>query len=99
MCAGNIITVDVRIGRHCIINLDCTIGHDAEISDFVTLYPGVNVSGGTVIGECVEMGTGSRIIQGIRISPGSVVGAGAVVVKDISEAGTYVGVPARRMKQ
>lgn len=97
VCAGTIITVDVCIGDHVIINLDCTIGHDVRINDFVTVYPGVNISGGVVVGECAELGTGTQIVQGKGICAGSIVGAGAVVVKDIVEEGTYVGVPARKL--
>ncbi len=33
ICAGNIITVDIEIGRNNIINLDCTVGHDVVLSD------------------------------------------------------------------
>lgn len=96
ICAGCIITVDICIGRHNIINLDCTIGHDAVLADFVTLYPSVNVSGQVKIGECTEIGTGANIIQGKRIGDTTVIGAGAVVVRDIEKPGTYIGVPARR---
>lgn len=98
ICAGSIITVDGNIGNHVIVNLDCTIGHDANLDDFVTLYPSVNVSGNVHLGECVEMGTGSKIIQGLNVSNNSIVGAGAVVVRNIEEPGTYVGVPAKRIK-
>ena len=59
VCAGNIITVDAVIGRHNIINLDCTVGHDARLADFVTLYPSVNVSGHVHIGNTTEIGTGA----------------------------------------
>jgi sugar O-acyltransferase (sialic acid O-acetyltransferase NeuD family) len=45
ICAGNIITTNIRIGRHVHINLDCTIGHDAVLGDFATLSPGVHISG------------------------------------------------------
>ena len=67
ICAHTIITVNIEIGAHVIINLDCTIGHDAILEDFVTLYPSVNVSGITHIGYCVELGTGTQIIQGKMI--------------------------------
>ncbi len=97
LCAGTILTVDISIGRHAIINLGCTIGHDAKIGDFVTIYPGANVSGQAVVGERVELGTGMQVLQGIHICAGCIVGAGAVVVRDITEEGTYVGVPARRL--
>lgn len=98
-CAGTILTVDISLGRHVIVNWDCTIGHDAVLEDFVTLYPSVNISGNTVLGRGVEMGTGSQIIQGLTVSAGAIVGAGAVVVKDIKEAGTYVGAPARKLQR
>lgn len=98
ICAGNIITVDIIIGNHVIVNLDCTIGHDAIIHDFVTLYPSVNVSGITEIDECVELGTGVQIIQGKKIGIETIVGAGAVVVKDLPEKCTAVGSPAKPIK-
>ena len=86
--------MDVEIGNHVIVNLDCTIGHDAVLGDFTTLYPNVNISGQCHIGEAAELGTGMQIIQGRSICKDTIVGAGAVVVKDITESDTYVGVPA-----
>ncbi len=52
--AHTILTVNISIGKHVIINLDCTIGHDAIIGDFSTLYPCVNLSGIMDLGQCVE---------------------------------------------
>lgn len=98
ICAGTIITVDISIGSHVIINLDCTIGHDDIIHDFVTIYPSVNVSGNVVVGECAELGTGMQIIQGKSIGRESIIGAGAVVIRDIPEKCTAVGSPAKPIK-
>lgn len=98
ICAGTIVTVNVEIGLHVVINLDCTIGHDAVIEDFVTLYPSVNISGNTYLEECVEMGTGSQIIQGLKVGYSSVIGAGAVVVREIQNKCTAVGCPAKAIK-
>ena len=98
ICAHTIITVNISIGSHVIINLDCTIGHDAIIKDFATLYPSVNVSGITRIGHAAELGTGMQIIQGKSVGDYSVVGAGAVVVKDIPAKCTAVGSPAKPIK-
>ena len=98
VCAGTIITVNVNIGDHVIVNLDCTIGHDAVIDDFVTIYPSVNVSGNVLIGECSELGTGTQIIQGKKVISNTIIGAGAIVVKDCIESGTYVGSPAKKIK-
>lgn len=98
ICAHTIVTVNIEIGNHVIINLDCTVGHDAILKDFVTLYPSVNVSGITNVAECVELGTGCQIIQGKTIGAHTIVGAGAVVVKDLPEKCTAVGSPAKPIK-
>ena len=98
ICAHTIITVNIEISSHVIINLDCTVGHDAILQDFVTLYPSVNVSGITNIGHAVELGTGMQIIQGKNVGDYSIIGAGAVVVKDIPAKCTAVGSPAKPIK-
>lgn len=98
ICAHTIITVNIEIGSHVIINLDCTVGHDAVIKDYVTLYPSANVSGITNIGHAAELGTGMAIIQGISVGDYSIIGAGAVVVKDIPPKCTAVGNPAKPIK-
>ncbi len=97
ICAGTIATVDISIGKHVIINLDCTLGHDDVIGDFVTTYPSVNVSGNVVVGECCELGTGTQVIQGKKIVKNTIVGAGSVVIRDINESGTYVGSPTTKI--
>lgn len=98
ICAGTIATVDIKIGKHVIINLDCTLGHDDVIEDYVTIYPSVNVSGNVMVGECSELGTGTQIIQGKRIESHTIIGAGAVVVRNVNESGIYVGCPAKRIR-
>lgn len=98
ICAGNIITVNIEIGKHVIVNLDCTIGHDAIIGDFSTVLPSVNISGYVKTGECVSVGTGAAVIQGINIGENTVIGAGAVVVKDLPAKCTAVGSPAKPVK-
>jgi sugar O-acyltransferase (sialic acid O-acetyltransferase NeuD family) len=95
VCAGSILTVDVNVGKHVIINPDCTIGHDAVIGDYSTLAPGCHISGETTIGRSVMLGTGACMIQQTKIGDGTIVGAGAVVVRDLPPGVTAVGVPAR----
>jgi len=102
--SGNILTVNIDIGKQVHINLDCTIGHDARIGDFSTLAPGVHVSGWVHIGKRVYIGTGAVIINGTAEKPlvigdDAVVGAGAVVTKDVPARTTVVGVPARPLSR
>lgn len=98
ICAHSVVTVNIRIGAHVILNLGCTIGHDAIIQDFATLYPSVNVSGMTNIGHSSELGTGVQVIQGKGVGNYSIIGAGAVVVDDIPDRCTAVGIPAKFIK-
>ena len=99
ICAGCILTNQITIGNHVIINLDVTIGHDSIIEDFCTLSPGVHISGRNKIGEGANVGTGAVTIQGIVIGRWSIIGAGAVVAQDIPDKVVAVGVPAKPIKQ
>lgn len=98
VCAGSLLTTDIEVAEHVILNLDCTVGHDSRLADFVTAAPSVNVSGQVTVGEGCDLGTGSTIIQGVEIGRWSVVGAGAVVVRDVPPNTTAVGVPAKPIK-
>ncbi len=98
ICPGTVITCDVIIGEHCLINLNCTIGHDCIIGDFVTISPGANISGKTTIGDLCYIGTNSVIREKISICDNVVIGAGGVVVKDITEPGVYVGNPVKKIE-
>lgn len=98
ICAGNIITVNINIGKHVIINIDSTVGHDAILGEYTTVLPSVNISGNVTTEECVNVGTGSSIIQGITIGENTVIGAGSVVVKDLPANCIAVGAPAKPIK-
>ena len=98
ICAGSILTVNILLGNHVIINLDCTVGHDSIINDYVTCAPSVNISGRVVIEEGCDIGTNAAIIQGKKIGKWSIIGAGAVVNRDIPSGCTAVGVPAKPVK-
>lgn len=98
ICTGNILTVNTKVEENVILNLDCTVGHDAIIRRYTTVLPNVNISGKVTIGECCNIGTGSAIIQEITIGDNVTLGAGSVVVHDLPDNCTAVGVPARVIK-
>lgn len=96
--ANACINSSAKIGKHCIINTGAIIEHDNIIEDFVHISPNVALGGTVKIGKNTHIGIGSTIKNNITICENCKIGAGAVVVKDIKEEGTYVGVPAKRIK-
>ena len=78
--------------------MNCTLGHDDIIGDYNVVNPGVNVSGKVTTGECVDLGTGSKVIQGLSVGQNTTVGAGAVVIKDLPKNCVAVGAPAKPIK-
>lgn len=98
VCAYTYITVDISIGNHVYIGANCTVGHDAVIDDFVTLYPSVTVSGNTHIERGCELGTGSQIIQGLTVGKYTILGAGSATIRNLPSDCTAVGVPAIPIK-
>ena len=94
MCAGTVGTVNLRLEPFSMVNLCCTLGHEAVIGVGSVLNPTVNISGGVELGEGVLVGTGAQVLQYVRVGDGAVVGAGAVVTKDVEPGSTVVGVPA-----
>jgi len=99
ICAGNIFTTDIEFGSFNIFNLDCTIGHDTMIGNFNVFNPSVNLSGGLNIADECLIGTGAQILQYKKIVSQAIVGAGAVVTKDLLEPGIYVGSPAKKLEK
>jgi sugar O-acyltransferase (sialic acid O-acetyltransferase NeuD family) len=100
ICAGNMLTTNIVLGRHVQINLTCTVGHDVVMGDFATLAPGVCVSGRVRIGARAYLGTGASVINGTADTPlvigdDAIVGAGACVVRPVAAGTTVMGVPAR----
>jgi len=98
ICAGCILTTNIKIGKHAHLNLQTTIGHDCRIGAHFTTAPGAKVSGNCKIGDMVYLGTNSSIKEKITVSKLTTIGSNATVVKDIQESGTYVGVPAKKIK-
>lgn len=97
ICAGSIITTNVKIGKHAHINLITTIGHDCVIGDYFTTAPGVQISGNEKIGDRVYFGTRSCMKQKLTICDDVIIGMNAGVVKNITEPGTYIGTPAKKI--
>ena len=92
------LTTDIKIGNHNHFNSFVNISHDCIIGNYNTFSPGVLIAGNVTIGNNNFFGLGSKIIDKITICDNVKIGAGAVVVNDILNPGTYIGVPALKIK-
>jgi sugar O-acyltransferase (sialic acid O-acetyltransferase NeuD family) len=91
--ANTSVKAETTIGKHCIINAGAVIGHDIIIEDFVHVAPNASVAGFVNIKEGAHIGIGSSIIQGITIGKWAIIGAGAVIIKDVPDYAVVVGNP------
>jgi serine O-acetyltransferase len=81
---GVILGNGVKLGKNCIINQNVTIG-------------GKN-GGFPVIGDNVRIYTGACILGNVKVGDNSVIGANALVIKDVESGSVVVGVPAKKIK-
>lgn len=96
--ANAVVNPSAKIGRHCIINTGAVVEHDNVLGDFVHISPNATLAGAVTVGKMTHIGAGSAVKQVISITSDCIIGAGTVVIKDITQSGTYVGVPARKIK-
>lgn len=93
-----VVNAGARIGCHCIINTGAIVEHDNVLDDYVHISPNAALGGTVAVGEGTHVGIGVCVCNNTVICAGCTIGAGTVVVKDIAQPGTYVGVPAGRIK-
>ncbi len=99
LAAGVRMMNSIDIGAFVAVSLNATIGHDCVIGDYVSIMPGVNISGNVILDECCYIGSGAVVLQGdsrkkLRLEQRVTVGAGSVVTKSVSSGLTVYGVPA-----
>jgi sugar O-acyltransferase (sialic acid O-acetyltransferase NeuD family) len=93
--ARAVVQSNARIGKNCIINTGAIVEHDCIVGDHTHLSPSVTLGGAVTVGEYVHMGIGAIAIPGSRIGDRSIIGAGAVVLREIPSDVTALGIPAR----
>jgi sugar O-acyltransferase (sialic acid O-acetyltransferase NeuD family) len=98
VAAQAVVAPGAQVGTSVIVNHGAVVDHDVRVGDFSHIAPLVALGGGARIGRHVLVGSGARVLPGVSIADGVTIGAGAVVRESITEAGTYAGVPARRVK-
>ena len=99
ICAGSIITVNIRIGNFCHLNLKTSVGHDCILGDLTTTACSVDFAGYSHTKAGVYFGNQSTLLPSTSVGEFSIIGAGAVVNRNIPDGVVAVGVPAKVIKR
>lgn len=83
------------IGEFCLVNYGATIGHESIVEPFATVCPNASIGGWCKLEEGCYIGSGADILPRVKIGAWSVIGAGAVVTKDVPPGVVAKGIPAK----
>ena len=92
----------ISIGNSVLIAGNCYIGggrYNTDRLDIPMIAQGLYTKGAVVISDDVWLGAGTTVLDGVQIGKGCIVGAGAVVTKDLPEGAIATGIPAKIIKQ
>ena len=96
---GVVMTCNIVAGDFNLFNKGCLIGHDVIVGSFNAVNPAASVSGGARIGDCCLIAVGARVLDRVSLADRTTVGAGSVLLSDVTEPGhSYFGVPARKIR-
>ena len=98
---GAVVQPHARLAAGAVVSSNATVAHHSLLANGVYLAAGVTIGAGIDIGERVTAGVASAVMTGVRrIGADAVLGAGAVVIRDVPAGAVMIGVPARqRSKQ
>lgn len=89
------INIDATIGMASIINTGAVVEHDCQLGMGVHISPRAALAGGVIVGDSSWVGLGACVIPKVTIGRRVIVGAGSVIIADLPDTVTAVGVPAR----
>jgi UDP-N-acetylbacillosamine N-acetyltransferase len=95
VAANAVVNSGSKIGQNVIINTCSSVDHECVIEDAVHISPGVHLAGRVFVGRASWIGIGATVVDGMRIGEHTLIGAGAVVVKDIPDHAVAHGIPAK----
>lgn len=93
--AGATINAFAQVKCGVIVNTCAVVEHDCILNEFCHISPNATLAGGVEVGKCAWVGAGAVVKQLVSVNGYSVIGAGSVVINDIPERTTAVGVPAK----
>jgi sugar O-acyltransferase (sialic acid O-acetyltransferase NeuD family) len=89
----------VAVGENCVLNTACVVEHDSRVSNHVHISPGAIIGGEVTVEAFAHVGMGARVLSRLGVGSGSVLGAGAVAVKDVAAGWIVTGIPAQPRRE
>lgn len=96
--AQAVVAAHVELGAACIVNHKASVDHECHIGNGVHVAPGATLCGNVVVEDHVMIGAGAIVLPRLRLGCGALVGAGAVVTRDVPPHAVVVGSPARTIR-
>lgn len=93
--AGAVVVAEARLGRQCIVNTKASVDHECTLADGVEIAPGATLCGLVQVETNGWVCAGAVVLPRLTIGADAIVGAGAVVIRDVPAGVTVVGVPAK----
>jgi acetyltransferase EpsM len=97
--AGAVVNPGSIVGENVIINTSSSVDHDCVVENGAHIGPGAHLGGGVTIGQGTWVGIGAIIKDKVKVGRDSIIGAGAVVLKDIPDGVVVFGVPAKVIRK
>ncbi|MXO63110.1 acetyltransferase [Qipengyuania oceanensis] len=98
ICAGCVLTTQIEVRKHVILNLICSVGHDTILGDFCTFAP--QCAGSSLTVEAgADIGMFTTLLPGVTLGSGSQIGMGSVVTKSIPANELWLGSPAKLRRE
>jgi UDP-perosamine 4-acetyltransferase len=95
LMAGVVVNAETTIDDLAIVNTGAIVDHNGHIGEAAHVAPQCGLAGNVTVGRCSFLGIGTKVIPGCRIGEEVMIGAGGVVIADVPDGVTAVGVPAR----
>lgn len=86
------------IGRHVSVRAGASLGHDVRLDSFSYVGPNATLCGRARLGQGSHAGPNSVVTDGVVLGAYSVLGAGAVALRDTDEKSVWLGNPARKVR-
>jgi acetyltransferase-like isoleucine patch superfamily enzyme len=90
-----VVETESVLGIQCIVNTKASVDHECVLGDGTEMAPGATLCGCITTEKNAWICAGATVLPRIHIGENSIIGAGSVVIEDVPDNTTVIGVPAK----